>query len=205
MRPRATRRPHNQKMTRTLRSLETPTCGTESAPGVIDGQMWEGPSGPGLGQGLLPIPSRWLRAVCASAVGPSLSANVWVGVPGTPAPLLSVCGVQEPTPASCQGPLQWSRSSQIVFLGWWPPAPTFSRVFAEIPATSRDLTGAFCPGSCSSVRNKVPNKHISALLTLPLGVSFLTQALGFWRTAPLRPMGSSASSSLHIQPTGKPL
>lgn len=42
--------------------------------------MWEGPSGPGLGQ----VPSCWLRAACASAMGPSLSANVWVGDLGTP-------------------------------------------------------------------------------------------------------------------------
>lgn len=56
MRPRATRRPHCPKMTRTLRSLETPTCGTKWVPGG-GRQMWGGPWGPGLGEGLLPITS----------------------------------------------------------------------------------------------------------------------------------------------------
>lgn len=89
------------------------------------------------------------------------------GCPGCPHPLLSVCGVGGPTPASCQSRLQWSRSSQIVFsLGWWPCQCRFLRsLWREIPETSRYFAGAFCLGSCSSVRNKVPNKHVSALLT----------------------------------------
>lgn len=73
------------------------------------------------GRRAAPVPPRLLRAALhlgceAFSVGPCSG-----GCPAAPHPLLSVCGVGEPTPASCQGHLQWSCSSLIVFsLGWWP-------------------------------------------------------------------------------------
>lgn len=95
-------------------------------------------------------------------------------------------------------------SSQIVFFsGWRPGSACLLQSRWRGSCNLEDLTGALCPGSCSSVRSRAPNKHSSALVTLPRGTSFLTRFLvsnelllhGLWVAPPSVP--------LHVQLTGE--
>lgn len=159
-RPRAARRPRCPRKARTLRCLETPTCGTEPAPGR-GGQI----GGPGPWKGSSPRREPALSAAPSLLAGPGRGRGPQPGDPPRlpvfgwasrcPCLLLSVCGVQEPALASCQGHLRWPRSSQIVlfFLGW-RPASTY--VLWSLERDSCNLgrrRRRFCPGPCSSVRS----------------------------------------------------
>lgn len=154
--PRATRRPPCRRKARTPRSLETPTCGTEAAPGG-GGKIW----GPDPGEGLpgspcspLPLPLAGSGQVRASAGRPSPSASVRLGVPG---PLThSSVSVESRSQLRLRVRVTWlhvkvtcgghAPAKSCSSWGGGQSAPTFSGVFREIPATLRDVSGASVPG-----------------------------------------------------------
>lgn len=163
--------------------------------------MRAGPRGPGLGQGqpggpglsCSPYPSMAQGSLCLSREaqpgGPGAPAHSSVFVESrshrrlharvpsrghAPAKSCSSCGVA---------------SQHLHSLSLWRDSCNLERFHR------------LCPGPCSSVRNKVPNKHVlSALLTLPLGTSFLTGS-GFPTNLLLGPRVAHSASSLQTQLT----
>lgn len=169
--------------------------------------MRGGPWGPGLGQGQPggPGPS---CSLCPSMAQGSLCLSR-EALPGGQGFVVSQ--VPLPTPQCL-----WSRGATAGFMPGSSPGVTLqpNSVLWGWPRSTCILWSLWrdscnlerfhrlCPGPCSSVRNKVPNKHVlSALLMLPLGMSFLTRLWVSDEPLLLGPRVGPSASSLQTQLT----